>query len=401
MSSFISAPSFRAHRATRRWVALGVSTLVALAACNSDDVTVPETAATVDVTPHLVSVKAGQTTQLAAQAKDANGNNIANDAVTWVSLDTNVATVNASGLVTVLQSGATAIVATTRGASGFSSIDAVGNVATVSITGTAQLPFAGNTQLNVVAYEANGRELFRPVTWTSSAPTVATVSSTGFVQTVGVGTATITATADGKSGTFTITVLPPPPVATVALSPNSGFVPTGIAVPLAITLRDASNNVLNDPRIVAWTTSNAAIATVSATGVVTAQTALGSVTITATSEGKSGTATFTTLTGLRSGVANPFANPSVNTSSFFAVYVPAGSTNLTVAMSGGTGDPDLYVYRPGLSLSGAATCASENNGPGETCTLATPAAGVWVVEVFAFTAHTGTNVTATVTPTPP
>lgn len=390
---------FRARVVAR---ALLVGALSVSAACSDDDVNVPATAATVEVTPRVSAIRAGQTQQLTAQAKDANGNNMTNDNVVWTSLDTNVATVNASGLVTVLASGATAIVAQTRGASGFASIDAVGNVASISISGsTGSLPIAQTVQLTATPLEANGRELFRPITWASSVPTVATVSSTGLVTTVGVGSTNITATSEGKTATLAFTVLPPAPVSTVTLSTTSGFLPTTIGVPLTVTLRDANGGVLSD-RAVSWTTSNAAVATVSATGVVTALTN-GTVTITATSEGKTASGTFSAIAGLRSGNALTFTNATVNTSIFYAVYVPAGSTSLSVTLRNGNGDPDLYVYRPGQSLTTTAACASETGGAtvSETCTLATPVAGVWVVEVFAFAAHTGTTITATVTPTPP
>jgi acid phosphatase type 7 len=48
-------------------------------------------------------------------------------------------------------------------------------------------------------------------TWSSSAPAIATVSSTGLVAAIAPGTATISATGGGKTGTSTITVPAPPP----------------------------------------------------------------------------------------------------------------------------------------------------------------------------------------------
>jgi hypothetical protein len=60
---------------------------------------------------------------------------------------------------------------------------------------------------------------------------------------------------------------------------------------LSAVTRDASNNVLTG-RVVTWTSSNQAIGTVSATGLVTAI-AVGSATFTATSETKTGTSAIT------------------------------------------------------------------------------------------------------------
>lgn len=379
-----------------------VAACVALTACEEDEITVPPTASVVEVEPRISSVTTGQTVQLTAQPKDAAGNAMSGGTVSWKSLDTLVATVSTSGLVTALSSGSTAIIATTLGQNGSASINAVGVVSAVFITGsTGNLPMGQSVQLQASAREANGRELFRPdVTWASSAPSVATVSATGLVTSVSQGTTTISAVVDGKTGTLAMTILPPPPVATVAIAPNSGYLPTAVGVPLTVTLRDANNGLLTDGRIVTYSTSNAAVATVSSTGVVTAQTP-GNVTITATSEGKSGTGTYSAIPGLVNAVGQVIGH-ATGTSTFYAVYVPAGSTQLQITLRGGTGDPDLYVYRPGQSLTSAAACAGETGGAiSETCTMAAPVSGVWVVEVYAWSTFANTTVMAALTPTPP
>jgi uncharacterized protein YjdB len=63
------------------------------------------------------------------------------------------------------------------------------------------------TNLTGLATDAFGNRL--TVTWSTSAPNVATVDANGRVTGVGVGTATITATAGGPSATATVTVYPP------------------------------------------------------------------------------------------------------------------------------------------------------------------------------------------------
>ncbi len=391
-------PSFTSRRPRRAGLTslLLLTTLLGVGACGDDDVTVPETATSVDVTPRLSSVTAGQTVQLTAQAKNASGGDIANGDLVWTSLDTNVARVSSSGLVTVLASGATAVTARTRGATGFASIEGIGVISTVVVDGSNALPVQQTTQLTAAPLEANGRQLFAPVTWASSLPAVATVSSTGVVTTLSVGTTNITATAGGKTGTLVFTVLPPPPVATVTFTPNTGFLPTGVGVPLSVTLADANGGTLID-RVITYSSSDNAIATVSASGVVTAQ-APGVVTITVTSEGQSASAEFDALTGLQSATARTFGN-TVGNSTFYAVYVPAGTTLLNVILRGGTGDPDLYVYSPAANGT-ALLCASENGGANvvEDCNINNPTAGVHLVEVFAFSTHVGTAITATITP---
>ena len=83
----------------------------------------------------------------------------------------------------------------------------------------------------------------------------------------------------------------PAAVASVTVSRESVTLPIGTTQQLTATVKDAAGNELSD-RTVTWSSSATTIVTVDATGLVALVTgvAAGSVTITATSEGKSGTA---------------------------------------------------------------------------------------------------------------
>jgi hypothetical protein len=85
--------------------------------------------------------------------------------------------------------------------------------------------------------------------------------------------------------------LEPEPVASVAVDPSSLTFDVDGTSQLEATVQDAAGNTLTD-RAVTWSSSADGVATVSADGLVTAV-AEGSATITATSEGKSGTAAVT------------------------------------------------------------------------------------------------------------
>src|SRR5207245_5299418 len=67
--------------------------------------------ASVTVTPPSASVPAGQTVQLTATLKDANGNVLTSRTVTWASNNTTVATVNSNGLVTTQVAGSATVTA--------------------------------------------------------------------------------------------------------------------------------------------------------------------------------------------------------------------------------------------------------------------------------------------------
>ncbi|MEW5927370.1 MAG: Ig-like domain-containing protein, partial [Gemmatimonadota bacterium] len=83
------------------------------------------------------------------------------------------------------------------------------------------------------------------------------------------------------------------PVATVTVSPAAPTVEAGKPVQLTAALADAGGNPLTG-RTVAWSSSSAAVATVSGSGLVTGV-APGTATITAASEGKSGSAAVTVV----------------------------------------------------------------------------------------------------------
>lgn len=81
-------------------------------------------------------------------------------------------------------------------------------VASVVVSPAAPvLQVAGTAQLTATARDESGAPLpSRGATWMSSAPAIATVSSSGLVTAVAVGTATMTATSEGVTGTAVVTV---------------------------------------------------------------------------------------------------------------------------------------------------------------------------------------------------
>src|SRR5438034_297202 len=172
----------------------------------------PAPVATVTLTPGSATVNEGQTLQLAATLKDANGNVLTGRSITWSSSNGSAATVNATGLVTGVLAGSATITATSEGQSGTSAITVVHMpVASVTVTPASGTVSAGSSlQLTATPKDANGNPLVgRTVTWQSSNTSAATVHGSGLVSGVAAGSATVTATREGQSGTSAITVTPP------------------------------------------------------------------------------------------------------------------------------------------------------------------------------------------------
>ncbi|HET7456371.1 MAG TPA: Ig-like domain-containing protein [Gemmatimonadaceae bacterium] len=245
------------------------------------------------ITPSSAAIVVGQTAQLTDVVKDASGGVLVDRFVTWSSSNDAVATVSSSGLVVARTVGSASITASVEGKSATASVTVSPvPVSSVTISPTPVLVTVGEQlTVSVIITDANGTVIRdRPVTFSSDAPSIATVSSTGVVRGVAPGTTTIRAESEGKTGTATVTVSPVP-AASVTVTPSSASLIVGTTTTLTATVKDASGNTLAD-RPVTWTTSNAGVATVSANGVVTAV-APGTAIVTATREGKSDQATIT------------------------------------------------------------------------------------------------------------
>jgi hypothetical protein len=117
-------------------------------------------------------------------------------------------------------------------------------------------------------------------------------------------------------------------------------------VQLTATLRDAGGNVLTG-RVVTWSTSASGVATVSGTGLVTGVSA-GAATITATSEGKSGTAA---LTVTAPPPPPPDATAPSTPQNLAAVAVGASQVNLSwSASTDNVGVTGYRVFRNGTQV---------------------------------------------------
>jgi len=163
-------------------------------------------------------------------------------------------------------------------------------VTTVVVTaGSTTLNLGQTTQLSATVLDADGEPMSVGVTWASSNTGVATVSSSGVVTAAGVGTATLSATANGVSGSVAITV-ELIPAASVAVTPGTGSFLTADAVQLGAVVRDATGAEIGGHTIT-WSVDNPAVATVDASGVLTAQSE-GDVVVTASTSGQTGSATF-------------------------------------------------------------------------------------------------------------
>jgi Bacterial Ig-like domain (group 2) len=212
-------------------------------------------------------------------------------------------------------------------------------VATVEVSPPeATIAPSGTVQLAAAPKDADGTTLTdRSVSWSTSNAPVATVSEAGLVTGVADGDAVITATSEGESGSAAITVRTA--VAAVEVTPPSATILNGEDLLLAATTEDAAGNPLSD-RAVTWSSNAAAVATVSSSGTVTGV-APGTATITASAEGKSGTATITVVAVLDVGGAWAFSETiSVDNQTLTLICTNEATFALTQAGATFTGTSD-------------------------------------------------------------
>lgn len=119
-------------------------------------------------------------------------------------------------------------------------------------------------KLTATVYPVNAA--VRTVSWTSSAPAVASVSDDGTVTAKAAGSATVTATAaNGQTAQCVVTVSPLP-VSSVTLDDASVALTVGGSAPLSCEVLPADA----DDRSLVWSSSNTSVASVNNQGLVTA-----------------------------------------------------------------------------------------------------------------------------------
>ena len=323
--------------------------------------------ASVTVSPVSATVYTGTTKQLAVVLKDAAGNTLSGRTVTWTSSAPAVATVSSSGLATGMAAGSATITATSEGMKGTAAVTDAnpakpGKVTTlavsavtdtsVTLTFTEVSDGAGNPASYDVRYKTgtfNWSSASDVSRGTCKVPMAGTAigakrSCTVLGLTRGTayglelvafrGTLNVNAVFGALSNLVKATTSTTP-VASVTVSPASASLTVGATQQLAAVLKDAVGNTLTG-RTITWASSNTAVATVSGSGLVTAV-AAGSATITATSETKSGTATFT--------VTAPAGNPGA-VSDLAVTDVTGNSVTLSFTeVTDGAGQPAEYDAR--------------------------------------------------------
>ena len=310
---------------------------------------------------------------------------------TWTSGSPTVASVNAAGMVTGITSGTAIISYSITNACNTKTV-----TKTVTVNGLPVVAAIGGASSVCTGANITLTDATTGGVWSSSTPTIASVSATGVVRGNTAGTATISYSVTGTCGTRVVTkavsVSGLPTVAAIGGA-------SSVCASAATTLTDATTGGV-------WSSSAATVATVNAAGVVSGLSA-GTATITYSVTNTCGTTPATkavtvngapivaniagssavciganiTLTDATTGGVWNSSDPSIASVSATGVVRGniAGSTNINYAVSNSCGTTFMFKA---ITVN-AATAVATISGASSVCTGAattftnTTAGGVW------------------------
>ena len=298
----------------------------------------PRDIASLRLTPGTSSIYPAKSEQLELTAYDDAGRvmDVLLGNAKWSTSNAAILGVDDNGIVTGKTRGSGVVSARIGSKAATASVNVLSEpAASVTVTLAASTLEVGQTaQATATLLNASGLPFTGPtVAWQSSNPAIATVNATGLVTAVARGTATISAIADGKTGSAPLTVAAKT-AAAIVISPNAVTTTVGQSAQLTATVKDASGGTLTG-RTITWATANTAVATVSSSGLVNAVGA-GSTTISATADGVTGQASFTTTSVTASSVSITPTSPVVQVgqdTQLTATAYDAGGTTLAARVA--------------------------------------------------------------------
>jgi len=339
------------------------------------------TLVSIEVTPTNPSIANGLTDALQATGiyTDHSTHDLTSS-VTWSSSLTGVASVSntpgSNGTATTVAPGSSTVTATLGGISGSTNLT-VTAATLVSLSVTPANPSIAKglkSQFTATGtYTDNSTQnLTAQVQWSSSDPTVATVSNAlgydGLGAGLNPGTATITATLAGASASTVLNVTP-------AMLVSIGVTPANQSIADGLTSQFIANGVYTDnttqdlTAYVAWTSSDTTVASISnaaaSHGLVTGVSP-GSVSITAASGTVSGSTNLTIAPATLVSIALIPANPSIanGTQQQFAAtgtYTDSSTHDVTGAVTWSSSDTSVATISNASGSNGLATSVSQGS----------------------------------------
>ncbi len=262
---------------------LAVCLAFGTASCAGEEGAGPSPVTNVAVTPATAKIDQFDSLQFSATARDAQGTILTTYPVDWSTDAGTKASLSSNGLLVAFSPGVFTVTATVRGVTGNAAVTIVIPVTQVVLDNHIVALIPEDTfRLRVALHGPGGvPPTDTAITWSTSNANLATVSPTGLVTAKRGGVAQIRAAAGNHADSALVTIAPS--VATITITPDSVRSLIDTTVLLIPTLLDVVGDTIV-PRPLIWNTSNAALTTVSSSGLAHII-GPGQVTITASREG--------------------------------------------------------------------------------------------------------------------
>jgi len=222
----------------------------------------------ISISPNSASIPKGESQQLSATGQLSNGTTEDLTAsVAWTSSNPAVASVTASGVATGLGTGSTMIQAVKQGVTASASLDVTAAVLiSVAVFPASATLDAGQTQQFTATgtySDKSTANITDSIAWQSSNVAIATISAAGLAKCVAQGAATITASSTGLTANAALSINPPGLVS-ITIAPPQVSLAKGQSQQLAATGNYTDGSTQNLTAQVVWSSSNTAVASVTA-----------------------------------------------------------------------------------------------------------------------------------------
>jgi uncharacterized protein YjdB len=296
-------------------LAAGATTITASVGSFTDSTTitvVPAHLTSLTISPATVSIAAGTQQQFTATGNFDDGSTQVLTSLQWSSSATSIVTIDANGLGLGAAPGTSTVTATSGSIAGTASVTVTSaTLVSLQIAPSNSSMAAGAVkQFSAIgSFSDNStQDLTQSVLWTTSNPAVATINNVGTVNSLITGSTTITAASGAVSRSTTLTISTVKLVS-ITISPANARVEKHTSLLFTATgvYSDGSTSTL---ATVSWQSSKPQFANMRSTGILHAKKA-GTLTLSATSSGITGSTTITVGTGILVSVAITPANSSV------------------------------------------------------------------------------------------
>jgi uncharacterized protein YjdB len=346
--------------------AAGSTTITATVGAFSDTSTltvVPAHLVSIAVTPATSTIALGTTVQFTAIGSFDDGSTQLLTPLTWSSSSTSVATIDSTGFASSTGTGTTTITASSGGVSGTAPLTVTAaSLVSVAVTPANSSMAVGTTKQFTATgtfSDSSTQDITTTVTWTSSTAAAATINAQGLASSVATGSTTIKATFGSVSGSTGLTVLTAHLVS-ITINPANPRISKGTSIRFTASGTFSDGSVAANLSGLSWKSNHPNLASIRGSGIAHGKKG-GSVTISATASGVTGTTTLTIGTGtLVSLIVTPL-NPTVaagGLQQFTATgtFSDASTQDITLNAHWSSSHASVATIANAPSVGGQATC---------------------------------------------